>query len=174
MFWILVVALGLLAPDRGFGQVLDRAARGGAVTMSEEQSTSSPRAISGTLLDPTGAAIVNAQVSLLGSGDKALAQVTTDNSGSFRFDHLDTGNYILDFQAEGFRPTRVNVNLTVKRQTPIRVTMQLAVLNESITVAIGDSAPLVSIESSENQNANTIDRNALDRVPVFDQDYITT
>lgn len=169
-----MVALGLLAPDRGFGQVLDRAARGGAVTMSEEQSTSSSRAISGTLLDPTGAAIVNAQVSLLGSGDKALAQVTTDKSGSFRFDHLDSGNYILDFQAEGFRPTRVNVNLTAKRQTPIRVTMQIAVLNESITVATGDSAPLVSIESSENQNANTIDRNALDRVPVFDQDYITT
>ncbi len=142
--------------------------------MSEEQSTSSARAISGTLLDPTGAAIVNAQVSLLGSGDKALAQVTTDKSGSFRFDHLDTGNYILDFQAEGFRPTRVNLNLTAKRQTPIRVTMQIAVLNESITVATGDSAPLVSIESSENQNANTIDRNALDRVPVFDQDYITT
>jgi hypothetical protein len=142
--------------------------------MSEEQSTSSARAISGTLLDPTGAAIVNAQVSLLGSGDKALAQVTTDKSGSFRFDHLDTGNYILDFQAEGFRPTRVNLNLTAKRQTPIRVTMQIAVLNESVTVATGDSAPLVSIESSENQNANTIDRNALDRVPVFDQDYITT
>jgi Carboxypeptidase regulatory-like domain len=142
--------------------------------MSEEQSTSSSSAISGTLLDPTGAAIVNAQVSLLGSGDQALAQVTTDNSGSFRFDHLATGNYILDFQAEGFRPTRVNVNLTAKRQTPIRVTMQIAVLNESITVATGDSAPLVSVESSENQNANTIDRNALDRVPVFDQDYITT
>ena len=142
--------------------------------MSEEQSTSSSRAISGTLLDPTGAAIVNAQVSLLGSGDKALAQVSTAHSGSFRFDHLDTGNYILDFQAEGFRPTSVNVNLTAKSQTPIRVTMQIAVLNESVTVAIGDSAPLVSIESSENQNANTIDRNALDRVPVFDQDYITT
>jgi len=142
--------------------------------MSEEQSTSSSSAISGTLLDPTGAAIVDAQVSLLGSGDKALAQVTTDHSGSFRFDHLDTGNYILDFQAAGFRPTRVNLNLTAKRQTPIRVTMQIAVLNESITVATGDSAPLVSIESSENQNANTIDRNALDRVPVFDQDYITT
>jgi len=142
--------------------------------MSEEQSTSSSRAISGTLLDPTGAAIVNAQVSLLGSGDKALAQVTTDHSGSFRFDHLDTGNYILDFHAEGFRPTRVNLNLTAKRQTPMRVTMQIAVLNESITVATGNSTPLVSIESSENQNANTIDRNALDRVPVFDQDYITT
>ena len=142
--------------------------------MSEEHSASSSRAVSGTLLDPTGAAIVNAQVSLLGPDDKALAQVTTDNSGSFRFDHLGTGNYILDFQAEGFRPARVNVNLTAKRQTPIRVTMQIAVLNESITVATGDSAPLVSIESSENQNANTIDRNALDRVPVFDQDYITT
>jgi len=32
----------------------------------------------------------------------------------------------------------------------------------------------VSTETSENQNNNAIDRDALDRVPVFDQDYITT
>jgi hypothetical protein len=52
--------------------------------------------------------------------------------------------------------------------------MQIDVLNESVTVATGDSAPGVSTDNSANQNANTIDRNALDRVPVFDQDYITT
>ena len=43
-----------------------------------------------------------------GPVSKALAQVTTDNSGSFRFDHIALGNYILDFHAEGFRDARVN------------------------------------------------------------------
>ena len=52
--------------------------------------------------------------------------------------------------------------------------MQISVQTENVTVATGINVPLVSTETSENQNANAIDRNALDRVPVFDQDYITT
>lgn len=132
------------------------------------------RAISGTVLDPSGAAIAQAQVSLLDRQHQAVSQTTTDNSGSFRFDHVAAGNYTLTFQAEGFRDTHVDLTLGAKRGGPVHVTMQIAVQNESVTVATGDSAPLVSTENSENQNANTIDRNALDRVPVFDQDYITT
>jgi protocatechuate 3,4-dioxygenase beta subunit len=174
LFWIFVAAIGLSSTTQLCGQALDRADGAGAITATEDQSPGSSRTLSGTVLDPSGAAIANAHVSLLGSGDKSLAQVTTDNSGSFRFDHLAPGNYVLDFQADGFRETRVNLNLTGKRQSPIRVTMQIAVLNETVTVATGESVPLVSVENSENQNANTIDRNALDRVPVFDQDYITT
>ncbi len=54
-----------------------------------------------------------------------------------------------------------------------RVVMTIAVENQTVNVGAG-GAPLVSSEVVENQNANTIDRNALDRVPVFDQDYITT
>ena len=132
------------------------------------------RALAGTLLDPSGAAIAGAQVSLLDAGNHPLAHATTDASGSFRFDQLTPGNYTLDFEAQGFRTLRVTVSLTDKRQTPLRLVMQIAVPKETVSVATGVSAPQVSTESSENQNANTMDRNALDRVPVFDQDYITT
>src|SRR4029077_21230503 len=52
--------------------------------------------------------------------------------------------------------------------------MQISVDTENVTVATGINVPLVSTEASENQNTNAIDRDALDRVPVFDQDYITT
>jgi hypothetical protein len=145
----------------------------GAQSPSEEQSAYF-QAITGMLLDPSGAAIANAQVSLLASGDKPLAQVTTDKSGAFHFDHLAPGNYTLAFHAEGFRDARIDTSLSPKRQTPIRVILQIAVPNETVTVATGVSAPLVSTESSENQNTNSIDRDALDRIPVFDQDYITT
>ena len=156
-------------------QTLDHSAKDPSSSFTEDQdSTSFSRAISGTVFDPSGAAIANAQLSLLSSGDKLVAQTATDNSGSFRIDRVAPGNYTLGFQAEGFRETRVSVNLGAKRQSPFRVVMQIAVLSQTVTVATGDSVPLVSTENSANQNANTIDRSALDRVPVFDQDYITT
>ncbi len=46
---------------------------------------------------------------------------------------------------------------------------------ETVTVATGINGPARSApKPPRNQNANAIDRDALDRVPVFDQDYITT
>ncbi len=172
---MLAVAVGLSSPALLVAQALNRPASGGAATLSEDQAPApSSRAITGTLLDPSGAAIAKAQVVLLTFDNKPLAQTTTDNSGAFRFDNLAPGNYVIDFHAEGFSNARVNANLSSKRQTPLRVVLQIAVLKETVNVATGVSAPLVSVETSENQNSNTIDRNALDRVPVFDQDYITT
>jgi hypothetical protein len=171
-FRILVAAVGFLFPTLLSAQSVDRSASAVAASLPAEQSPA--RAITGTLLDPSGAAIDKAQVSLLASDDKVLDRATTNTSGSFRFDHIAPGNYTLDFQAEGFREARVQVSLTTQRPASIRVTMQIAVPNETVTVATGDSLPHVSTDNSANQNANTIDRNALDRVPVFDQDYITT
>jgi hypothetical protein len=169
--WIVVAAITLAL------QVLPFAQNAGPNTPSpspDEAAGELNRSVSGTLLDPSGAAIANAHVSLLSTDEKQVAQTTTNPSGTFRFDRVAPGKYILDFQADGFRQIRVNINLTNQRQTPIRVTMQIAVLNENVTVDTGDSVPQVSTENSSNQNANSIDRNALDRVPVFDQDYITT
>ncbi|MDQ1390320.1 MAG: hypothetical protein QOF56_3774 [Acidobacteriaceae bacterium] len=174
---MLVAAVGFSSSSALRAQSIQGPASARVTNVSEDQPSSDQPAshvITGRLLDSSGAAIAKAQGFLLTSNNQPVAQTTTDNSGSFRFDHIAPGNYTLDFQAEGFRETRVSVNLTSKRPVALRVTMQIAVLNESITVATGDSSPFVSTEGSENQNANTIDRNALDRVPVFDQDYITT
>ncbi|MCU1303366.1 MAG: hypothetical protein JWQ87_3650 [Candidatus Sulfotelmatobacter sp.] len=170
----MVVAIVVACSATLFAQADGPGAGTNATSISEEQAGSRANAISGSVVDPSGAAIANAQVSLVAPDNKPIGAVATDNSGSFHFDGIPPGNYSLDCNAEGFRETRVNFSIGAKRQAALRVVMPIAVLNESITVASGESVPLVSIESSENQNANTIDRNALDRVPVFDQDYIAT
>src|SRR6202049_1348318 len=174
-FWTLVAAVSFSSSAVLFAQILARPARHSAATLSEDAPPTVPASsLAGTLLDPSGAAIAQAQVSLLASGDKAVAQTTTDSAGSFHFDKVAPGNYILEFHAEGFRDARINTTLAARRQAPLRVTLQIAVRSETVTVATGISVPFVSTESSENQNATIIDRNALDRVPVFDQDYVTT
>lgn len=130
--------------------------------------------ISGTVLDTSGAAVEGTQVSLLDSRSILIAQTLTSSSGAFRFDHLNPGSYALQFHAEGFRDVKAATNVSAKHQSLLRIVLPIAVHTENITVATGEAVPTISTETSANQNANTIDRDALDRMPVFDQDYITT
>jgi hypothetical protein len=135
---------------------------------------SGTHSVSGVLLDPSGAAVVKAQVTLLGTRTEVVAQTQTDAVGAFHFDNVAPGKYTIDFYAEGFRDARMPVAVSAKRFSPLRVVLQILVQTENVTVATGVNVPVVSTETSENQNNNAIDREALDRVPVFDQDYITT
>ena len=174
VFWTIVVLGGVFCTALLCAQATGGPASGGAGSSNSPDGDPSPQTISGTLLDPSGAAIAKAQVNLLGADGKSITQATSDNSGVFRFSGVAAGSYSLDCQAEGFRNLRLEISVPAKRPGPLRVVLQVDVPTENVTVATGVSVPIVSTETSENQNANTIDRNALDRVPVFDQDYITT
>src|SRR6202140_498346 len=163
---LLLVTLGMALSLSVRAQVTDGAASG--------DDRAAVHSISGILLDPSGAAIANAQVTLLGNKGEVLVQTTADDVGAFHFDNVAPGRYTMECSAEGFRDTRTAVTVAGKRITPIRIVMQISVETQTVTVATGVNVPMVSTETSENQNANSIDRNALDRVPVFDQDYIAT
>ncbi len=144
-----------------------------AVGDSQSQTAARARSINGVVLDPSGAAIVGAQVTLTRGGG-AIAETTTDNSGSFRFDHVTEVDYLVDVHHEGFRETKITVNAGEKSRSPVRIVMQLSVATQEVTVQADASAPLVTTDTAQNQSASTINRAALDRLPVFDQDYITT
>jgi Carboxypeptidase regulatory-like domain len=131
-------------------------------------------AITGVVLDPSGAAISGAQVSVTNTGNIKLQNTTTDNQGTFRFEKLAPGVYRISVQASGFQDKKQEINIRKEPTVTMRITMLIASQNELVTVAGQEDTPRVSTDVAENQNANTIDRDALDRVPVFDQDYITT
>src|SRR5882762_529007 len=116
-FWTLVVAVSFSSSAVLFAQILNRPARPLAATLSEDAPPTAPASsLAGTLLDPSGAAIAQAQVLLLASGDKAVAQTITDSAGSFHFDKVAPGNYVLEFHAEDFRDARINTSMAARRQ----------------------------------------------------------
>jgi hypothetical protein len=129
--------------------------------------------INGVVLDPSGAAIPRAKVILIRADGTLVDQSLTDNTGGFRFNQVAVGEYTVDIQAAGFRETKVSAVVGAKQPPSLRIVMPIEVENQTVNVEAG-GAPLVSTDIGGNQNANTIDRDALDRVPVFDQDYITT
>ena len=128
------------------------------------------RTLNGTVIDPSGASSPNAQVTVRQSANTA-AETKTDAVGVFRLANLVPGSYQVAVHAQGFVDAHLQVLVGGTKSSAIRVVLQIAVQAETVTVA-GANVPLVSTAMAENQNANTIDRSALDRVPVFDQDYI--
>jgi len=130
--------------------------------------------ISGTILDPSGAVIPHAQVALVKEQGTAISQATADDKGFFRFENVSTGKYRVQVHADGFREARADVSVGPRSRTDVRIAMSLDTHTEAVTVGASDTAVQVNTDIAGNQSSATLDRSALDRVPVFDQDYIST
>lgn len=137
------------------------------------QSPSAPNTLSGSVQDQSGAAIAGAQVDLDRSDGSQLAHMLSDGTGSFQFKNVPAGSYVIDVQQAGFRETKVKV-VTGTSHSPVRIVLPIASVEEQVTVSGSDTSAQVNTEIDQNQNSNSLDRDALDRLPVFDQDYITT
>jgi len=148
-------------------------AQGQPVTQTQGADKPAGQSLSGVVLDPSGAAIPGAVVALRQHAAPPETETKTDSSGSFRFDRLLSGKYEIDIRAAGFRDVHIETTLTGRHTPQMRIVLQIQVEGENVTVASGENVPLITTDAQGNQNANTIDRNALDRMPVFDQDYIT-
>ena len=161
----MLMLLALSADVRVHASIPDKA---------DEQDAKAARTISGIVLDPSGASVAGAKVILGGSRGETISVTTTDNLGAFHFDKIGQGNYQIVVQAAGFQESKTELKVGAKAAPPVQITLAIKEQSEVVTVGATDFSPQVSADVSENQNANTLDRSTLDRVPVFDQDYITT
>jgi hypothetical protein len=100
----------------------------------------------------------------------AMQTVTTNQAGVFRFEALDPGSYMVEVIRPGFGAVSVAVRVGSRSPAPLRIQLKLARVRQEITVA-AQAAP-VSVEAGENRDAVSLDRNMLDNLPVFDQDYV--
>src|SRR3954451_10346887 len=131
------------------------------------------RGLRGTVQDTSGAWIAGAEVIVTTQGGNTVAQGSTDNSGGFHFADLPPGSYSIDITKEGFREARQSVRIGSSPHAPLRIVLSVAAVAENITVEASDTSAALSTAIGQNQSGNTVDSNALDRLPVFDHDYIT-
>src|SRR5438093_5060612 len=127
--------------------------------------------INGIVQDQSGAVFLGAQVDLLKDGEQQRS-VTTDASGAFRFDRVPSGNYELRTHREGFKTDISKVTVGTRSPGRLRIVLAIGSLNQQITVS--DDTPGVSTDPSENRDVAAVDRQALDDLPIFDQDIVAT
>ncbi len=91
----------------------------------------------GTVTDPSGAVVPNAQVIVHSNETNSdVRTVTTDGSGNFTVTNLQAGNYTVTFKSTGFRTsTANNVILNVSQKRSLDVQLEPGAVTENITVS---------------------------------------
>jgi len=104
--------------------------------------------VSGTVVDPSGALIPNAEVHLHGS--EADQTTTTDRLGHFALNALP-GSYDLQIEATGFQPyLQPHLRIAAGRKLSFNITLQIATAKEEVNVS-GETG--LSTEASANKSA---------------------
>ena len=128
--------------------------------------------ISGTVLDPHQAGVLGAKVTLKLPDGTEVQSAAADSKGAFRFEGVRPGNYDVSIEQPGFKPPLIRVRVGNQPPRPLRVALELAEVRQEVTV--GAELTQVSTNASDNLDTVTLDRSALDDLPIFDQDFIGT
>src|SRR5262249_17489651 len=99
-----------------------------------------------------------------------LRTVQSDIGGSFRFSGLAAGSYSIDVQHGGFKRATSQVRVTSGAIPVVTIRLELADVFSEVQA---DFEPVQVIpEVGENRDAASVNDNLLEKLPVFDQDYI--
>src|SRR5579884_1861185 len=91
--------------------------------------------ITGTVTDPTGAAVANAQVTVTSPEHGVTRTAPTNASGDFLFSALPVGTYNMSVTAPGFKKYTANgIVLQVGEKARNNVTMEVGAAQEQVTV----------------------------------------
>ena len=126
--------------------------------------------ITGIVFDPSHASVPRAKVAFRRAGASEQQTTTADAGGAFRFEAVAPGRYEIQVEHEGFKPATVRLTIGSRPPGPLEITLSIAELRQEVTV--GGQAAQVSTDTSENLDVVTLNRESLDSLPIFDQDYV--
>src|ERR1700730_16180321 len=103
--------------------------------------------LSGTIMDPSGAVVPNAQVSVRNTATGVTREVTADTAGLYLVPNLLPGNYEVTVMSPGFNTARQsNVDLAVGAAQQLNISLKVG--ETSQTVQVTEAAPQIELTSS--------------------------
>lgn len=128
------------APPATRGAIVAGGAIGSGASRRDVMAGKIASNLSGTVLDPSGAVVANAKVTLIGpTGQKSA---TSDSAGRFSFP-LEAGSYSLKAEANGFKSTEIK-QVAVLDDKPAALNLRLEVGTSSDVVEVTGAAPVVA------------------------------
>ncbi len=106
-----------------------------------------PAHLTGTVKDAQGAVLPGVTVTATSPALLGNQSVVSEANGDYRFPNLPAGTYALSFDLQGFQTLkRPNIVLTTGQTLTIEATLQIASLQESVTVT--SQSPVVDTQST--------------------------
>ena len=121
---------------------------------SARAQVSGQGSISGTVTDPSGAVIVNAQVTVTNQETNVSQAIVTNSTGYFEVDNLNPGVYKISVSAPQF-VTLVRNGITLDTNARLQVPMALKPGSTGATITVSADATLLNTESASTGQALT-------------------
>ena len=119
--------------------------------------------IAGTVLDGSGAAVSNANISVVSTETGAKYEATTGPTGGFRVQDVRVGTYSVTATAQGFKAEqRTGLVVQVNSTASLDFSLQPGDLKETLTVVA--DAPAVQSESSDI--GTIVDKRQIEELPL--------
>jgi hypothetical protein len=134
------------------------------VTPSSGQSLGNAGTIEGSVVDPSGAAIAKASVTIRNAVTGYRQSTTTAADGAFRLTNIPPNPYHLEVSAPGFSTFGQDVSIRSAVPVQVKAAMELAGSQTSLTVEAAGSG-MLEVDPSAHIDA---DRNQLLKLPTAD------
>src|SRR5271169_2515690 len=119
--------------------------------------------VTGTVTDPTGAAIVNAQVTMTEVDKHQIHSTLSDATGSYTLPNLPVGVYRLEVKSQGFKDyVQTGLELVVNNNIQVNAAMQVGSASERVEV----SATASMVETKENSISSLVDEKRINELPL--------
>ena len=110
--------------------------------------------IGGTVTDPSGAVVPNAECTLRAVATGAVRKVTSGADGLFRFENLQQGVYNLEVNAAGFQTyVQRGISLNINTAATVKIALQIGSSEQKVEVT-ADASPL-NFETATQQGTIT-------------------
>ncbi|MEP7355386.1 MAG: carboxypeptidase regulatory-like domain-containing protein [Acidobacteriota bacterium] len=94
----------------------------------------------GAVLDPNGAAVAGAKVTVENLATGVIGNAVSEKLGQYRFDNLLVGSYKVTVVATGFRPaSRTGVAVVLSTANTANIALELGSTTDSVTVSESDT-----------------------------------
>jgi hypothetical protein len=125
--------------------------------------------IGGTILDPSGATVPSAKVTITNTDrNQVLRTITTDPSGTYSAPLIPVGQYSVKVEVKGFKTeTRTGIAVNVNDDLKINITLQVGSMTDVVTV----EASAVAVELGTAASANTIDGTQVRELSIATRNY---
>ncbi|MDX2152552.1 MAG: carboxypeptidase regulatory-like domain-containing protein [Bryobacteraceae bacterium] len=133
----------------------------------QAQSTSGD--LKGKVVDPTGAAIASAKLTITNTGRGITRASTSDGEGGYNIPLLPPGVYRLRVEADGFK-TQVLDDITIRVGDIVELEIALTVGNVSSEIEVRAEVPVV--ETERYQQATTIEQQRIRDLPINRRNYL--
>lgn len=121
----------------------------GLIFASTASGQATAGAIRGVVTDPTGAVIIGVEVGTVNLETGTEYSTRTTEAGVYFLGNLPVGNYRVEAEMEGFRRfVQEPVNVATATTTPVRITLELGDVTQTLTVE-ASAAPLLQTDNSE-------------------------